>query len=60
MGTFAVGFFARPVGGLTFGHYGDRLGRKAMLIVSLLMRIATSDGGTTGVGPRWVFPRGSY
>jgi MHS family shikimate/dehydroshikimate transporter-like MFS transporter len=37
MGTFAVGFFARPVGGLIFGHYGDRIGRKTMLIISLLM-----------------------
>src|SRR3712207_5857931 len=42
MGTFAVGFFARPVGGLIFGHYGDRIGRKTMLIISLLlMGIAT-------------------
>ena len=31
MGTFAVGFVARPVGGLIFGHYGDRIGRKTML-----------------------------
>ena len=37
MGTFAVGFVARPVGGLIFGHYGDRIGRKTMLIISLLM-----------------------
>ena len=29
--TFAVGFLARPVGGLIFGHYGDRIGRKQML-----------------------------
>ena len=29
--TFAVGFVARPVGGLVFGHFGDRLGRKTML-----------------------------
>src|SRR5947208_11119827 len=41
-GTFAVGFVARPVGGIIFGHYGDRLGRKTMLIYSLLiMGIAT-------------------
>ena len=40
--TFAVGFVARPVGGVIFGHYGDRIGRKAMLILSLLiMGIAT-------------------
>ncbi|WP_454253402.1 MFS transporter [Pseudomonas sp. Marseille-Q7302] len=36
-GTFAVGFFARPLGGLVFGHIGDRIGRKKSLIVTLLM-----------------------
>ncbi|MEV0969011.1 MFS transporter [Microtetraspora glauca] len=35
--TYAVGFAARPLGGLIFGHYGDRLGRKRLLVVSLLM-----------------------
>jgi MFS family permease len=30
-GTYAVGFVARPLGGIVFGHYGDRVGRKAML-----------------------------
>jgi MHS family shikimate/dehydroshikimate transporter-like MFS transporter len=35
--TFAVGFAARPVGGLIFGHYGDRIGRKSMLVISLLI-----------------------
>jgi metabolite-proton symporter len=35
--TFAVGFAARPLGGIVFGHYGDRVGRKAMLIFSLLV-----------------------
>ena len=41
-GTFAVGFVARPVGGAVFGHFGDRVGRKAMLIYSLLiMGVAT-------------------
>jgi MHS family shikimate/dehydroshikimate transporter-like MFS transporter len=40
--TFAVGFGARPLGGIVFGHFGDRLGRKSMLIYSLLiMGIAT-------------------
>lgn len=34
-GTFAVGFVARPVGGLIFGHWGDRIGRKAMLVWTL-------------------------
>ncbi|CAN5854655.1 MFS transporter [soil metagenome] len=41
--TYAVGFAARPIGGLVFGHYGDRIGRKAMLVMSLLiMGIATA------------------
>jgi MFS transporter, MHS family, shikimate and dehydroshikimate transport protein len=40
--TFGVGFFARPVGAVVFGHYGDRIGRKAMLVATLLiMGIAT-------------------
>jgi len=40
--TFAVGFGARPLGGIIFGHFGDRVGRKSMLIYSLLiMGIAT-------------------
>lgn len=41
-GAFASGLFARPVGGIIFGHFGDRIGRKSMLIVSLvLMGICT-------------------
>jgi MFS transporter, MHS family, shikimate and dehydroshikimate transport protein len=40
--TFAVGFIARPVGGVIFGHFGDRIGRKTMLIISLMiMGVAT-------------------
>lgn len=35
--TFAVGFVARPLGGLIFGHYGDKLGRKTMLVITLMM-----------------------
>jgi MHS family shikimate/dehydroshikimate transporter-like MFS transporter len=35
--TFAVGFVARPVGGLLFGHIGDRIGRKTTLVVTLTM-----------------------
>src|SRR6266496_769716 len=35
--TFWVGFAARPVGGIVFGHFGDRLGRKKMLILTLLI-----------------------
>jgi len=41
-GTYAVGFVARPLGGIVFGHYGDRVGRKAMLSLTLLlMGVAT-------------------
>ena len=40
--TFGVGFLARPLGGIIFGHFGDRVGRKRMLIISLLgMGLAT-------------------
>ena len=35
--TFAVGFVARPLGGMVFGHYGDRLGRKAMLTITFVV-----------------------
>ncbi|MFI7344905.1 MFS transporter [Streptomyces sp. NPDC049936] len=37
LSTFAIGFAARPLGAAVFGHYGDRVGRKAVLVVSLLM-----------------------
>ncbi len=41
-GTYAVGFAARPIGGIVCGHYGDKIGRKSMLILTLLiMGIAT-------------------
>lgn len=36
-GTYAVGFIARPLGGIVFGHFGDRVGRKSMLMISLLL-----------------------
>jgi MHS family shikimate/dehydroshikimate transporter-like MFS transporter len=40
--TYAVGFAARPIGGIVFGHFGDRIGRKSMLVLSLLiMGVAT-------------------
>src|SRR5437588_12631063 len=40
--VYAVGFVARPIGAAIFGHYGDRIGRKAALIATLLlMGIAT-------------------
>lgn len=40
--TFAVGFVTRPLGGVVFGHFGDKLGRKSMLIITLMiMGVAT-------------------
>ena len=44
--TFFVGFAARPVGAAIFGHYGDRLGRKALLIVTMM----TMGVATVGIG----------
>lgn len=35
--TFSVAFFARPLGGLVFGHFGDRMGRKSTLVASLML-----------------------
>lgn len=35
--TYALGFVARPLGGLVFGHYGDRIGRKKLLMLSLML-----------------------
>ena len=40
--TFGVGFGARPIGGLVFGHFGDKIGRKTMLVITLIiMGVAT-------------------
>jgi metabolite-proton symporter len=44
--TFAIGFIARPVGGVIFGHFGDRLGRKRSLAIALLLM----GCATTGIG----------
>ncbi|WP_405986930.1 MFS transporter [Streptomyces sp. NBC_00872] len=44
--TYAVGFAARPIGALVFGHFGDRLGRKKLLVLSLLMM----GGATFAIG----------
>jgi metabolite-proton symporter len=35
--TYAIGFLARPIGGLVFGHFGDKIGRKKLLVLSLLL-----------------------
>ncbi len=35
--TYAVGFFARPLGGIVFGHVGDRIGRRTALVVTLTL-----------------------
>src|ERR671932_2952042 len=35
--TYALGFIARPVGGIVFGHFGDRIGRKRLLMLSLVL-----------------------
>jgi len=41
-GTYTVGFVARPIGGIVIGHYGDRIGRKSMLVLTLvIMGVAT-------------------
>ncbi|AMO38330.1 MFS transporter [Thauera humireducens] len=41
-GTFAVGFISRPLGGVIFGHFGDKVGRKSMLVLTLMiMGVAT-------------------
>jgi MHS family shikimate/dehydroshikimate transporter-like MFS transporter len=37
LGTYAAGFFARPIGAWLFGHYGDRIGRKKMLILTMII-----------------------
>ncbi len=44
--TFFVGFVARPIGAAVFGHYGDRIGRKALLITTMV----TMGVATTGIG----------
>jgi MFS transporter, MHS family, shikimate and dehydroshikimate transport protein len=46
LATFGVGFVARPLGGIIAGHYGDRVGRKSVLIATL----AIMGGSTIGIG----------
>ena len=46
LAIYAVGFFGRPLGGLVFSHYGDRLGRKPMMIISMsVMGLASTVMG---------------
>jgi len=45
-GTFAIGFFVRPIGGIIFGRLGDRIGRKRVLVITLLLM----GGSTTAMG----------
>jgi MFS transporter, MHS family, shikimate and dehydroshikimate transport protein len=42
LGSYAVGFLARPLGGALFGHFGDRLGRKSMLVLTLFIMGAST------------------
>ncbi len=52
--TFAIAFIARPLGSLVFGHFGDRMGRKTTLVVSLLtMGIATFLIGCLPTYDQW-------
>ncbi|HTJ35361.1 MAG TPA: MFS transporter [Dactylosporangium sp.] len=44
--TYAVGFVARPLGGIVFGHFGDRVGRKGVLVVTLVLM----GGATFAIG----------
>lgn len=44
--SYALGFFVRPLGGLVFGHFGDRIGRKPLLIISILLM----GGATFAIG----------
>ncbi len=45
-GTFAAGYLARPLGGVVFGHFGDRLGRKKLLVISMaVMGVASTAIG---------------
>jgi MFS family permease len=55
-GTFAAGYVARPLGGIIFGHFGDKMGRKNMLIISMLVMGVASTliglvPGASVIGP---------
>lgn len=54
--TFAAGYVARPLGGMIFGHFGDRMGRKGMLIISMVVMGVASTligliPGSSVIGP---------
>ncbi|WP_425805523.1 MFS transporter [Desulfitobacterium sp. Sab5] len=42
--TFAVGFLTRPIGGIVFGHFGDKLGRKKMLVMTMMIMGCSTVG----------------
>ena len=44
--TFAIGYFARPLGGIFFSHIGDRIGRRKVLVITILIM----SGATAGIG----------
>jgi metabolite-proton symporter len=46
LATYSVGFAARPIGGIVIGHYGDRVGRRSMLVLTLV----STGGATTLIG----------
>src|SRR5450631_3265909 len=52
LGSYAVGFLARPLGGALFGHFGDRLGRKSMLLAPILLILLRVIQGI-GLGGEW-------
>ncbi|PXY18727.1 MFS transporter [Prauserella flavalba] len=52
--TFAIGYLSRPLGGILFGHFGDRIGRKRMLILSMtIMGVASFLVGLVPAIPTW-------
>ena len=53
-GVFAVGYFARPIGGIFFSHIGDRIGRRRVLIITILaMSAATAGIGLLPTYAQW-------